>query len=624
MDRRRFLLTAVATFLVVPFAQGQSLKRYADTPLELTIVETSDLHGSFIPYDFKTDKPKPTSLANVAAKVKQLRAEKGKEVLLLDCGDNLQGQPVIYYYNFVDTKSPSPVSQMFNYLRYDAVGVGNHDVETGHEVYDKVAKELKGGFVTANLVRESDGKPYFKPYTIVKKGGVRIAILGLTEPAFVKNFPNILYSGIRVEDMVESAKKWVPIIQAKEKPDVLLGLFHAGVDFTQGGQKMDTPHNENASQLVVQNVPGFDAVFVGHDHAGWDGKGYDPATKGRVDVKDPDGKVVPIFGALNDARKIPVVTMSIRYDRATKKLQKTITGELADMAKVEPDAEFVKAFEAPMQAAKAWVSKPIGKMSGSINSRDSMFGDSAFVDLIHTLQLELTKDPAFGLKPAQISFCAPLSANAVLPSSADGTIYVRDMFSLYVYENWMYTMTLTGRQVKDFLEVSYGGWFNEMKSKDDHLIAFVTAPDGSLIPDARTNMPRTKVASYNYDSAAGLVYDVDVSKPFGERVIVKSMADGTPFSLETTYTVAVNSYRAMGGGGMLEKGAKIPAADLIGMKHVTSATTKDLRFYLTQYIEKKNMAPLAPAPLGNWKVLPADWAAAGRAKDEVLMYPAAK
>lgn len=624
MNRRRFLLTATAAFLVVASSQGQSLKRYADKPLELTIVETSDLHGSFIPYDFKTDKPKPTSLANVAAKVKQLRAEKGKEVLLLDCGDNLQGQPVIYYYNFVDTKSPSPVSQMFNYLKYDAVGVGNHDVETGHEVYDKVAKELKGGFVTANLVRESDGKPYFKPYTIVRKGGAKIAILGLTEPAFVKNFPKILYTGIRVEDMVECAKKWVPIIQAKEKPDVLLGLFHAGVDFTQGGQKIDTPHNENASQLVAQNVSGFDAIFVGHDHAGWDGKGYDPATKGRVDVKDPDGKVVPIFGALNDARKIPVVTMTIRYDRATKKLRKTITGELADMAKVEPDAEFVKAFEAPMQAAKAWVSKPIGKMSGSINSRDSMFGDSAFVDLIHTLQLELTKDPAFGLKPAQISFCAPLSANTVLPSSPDGTIYVRDMFSLYVYENWMYTMTLTGRQVKDFLEVSYGGWFSEMKSKDDHLIAFVTAPDGSLIPDARTNMPRTKVASYNYDSAAGLVYDVDVSKPIGERVIVKSMADGTPFSLETTYTVAVNSYRAMGGGGMMEKGAKIPAADLIGMKHVTSATTKDLRFYLTQYIEKRNMAPLAPAPLANWKVLPADWAAAGRAKDEVLMYPAAK
>jgi 2',3'-cyclic-nucleotide 2'-phosphodiesterase/3'-nucleotidase len=524
----------------------------------------------------------------------------------------------------VNTKAPSVFSQAFNTLGYDVVGVGNHDVETGHEVYDKVAKELKTGFVSANLVRETDGKPYFAPYRIVKKGRVKIAVLGLTEPAFVKNFPKALYSGIQVEDMIACAKKWVPIIQAKEKPDVLLGLFHAGLDYTAGGQKAETPHNENSAQLVVQNVPGFDAVFVGHDHAGWDGQGYDPITKGKTDVKDPSGRVVPMFGAMNDARKIPVVTLTIGYDHATRTLEKKIQGELVDMANVAPDEAFVKALASQTQEAKSWVSKPIGKMTGSINSRDSMFGDSAFVDLIHSLQLELTKDPAFGLKPAQISFCAPLSASAVLPSSADGTIYVRDMFSLYVYENWMYTMTLTGQQVKDFLEVSYGGWFNEMKAKEDHLIAFVTNPDGTLIPDPRTGMPRTKVASYNYDSAAGIVYDVDVSQPAGKRVVVKTMADGTPFSLETTYTVALNSYRAMGGGGMLEKGAKIPAADLISMKYVTSATTKDLRFYLTQYIEKKNMAPLTPVALGNWKVLPADWATAGTALDYPLLYPAAK
>lgn len=624
MNLNYVLVVAAAASMFPCGAVAQSLTKYADKPLVLKIFETSDLHGALIPYDFKTDKPKPTSLANVATLVKQARSDRSQEVLLLDCGDNLQGQPVIYYYNFVNTKVPSVFSQAFNYLSYDVVGVGNHDVETGHEVYDKVAKELKTGFVTANLVRETDGKPYFPPYKIVKKGGVKIAVLGLTEPAFVKNFPKVLYSGIRVEDMIECAKKWVPIIQTKEKPDVLLGLFHAGLDYTAGGQKADTAHNENSAQLVVQNVPGFDAVFMGHDHLGWDGQGYDPVTKGKIDVKDPNGKVVPIFGAMNEARKIPVVTMTIRYDRGTKKLAKTIQGELVDMSKIAPDDAFVQALDKQTQEAKVWVSKPIGKMSGTINSREAMFGDSAFVDLIHALQLELTKDPAFGLKPAQISLCAPLSPNAVLPSSADGTIYVRDMFSLYVYENWMYTMTLTGQQVKDVLEVSYGGWFNEMKSKDDHLIAFVTQPDGSLIFDTRTNMPRTKVASYNYDSAAGIIYDVEVNQPTGKRVTIKSMADGTPFSLATTYTVALNSYRAMGGGGLLEKGAKIPAADLIAMKYVSSATTKDLRFYLTQYIEKKNMAPLTPGAFGNWKVLPADWATAGMALDSPLLYPAAK
>ena len=611
------------------FGLGSSeLEKYADKPMVLTIVETSDLHGALFPVDFKTGKPKETSLAHVATLVKELRATKDQQVLLLDGGDNLQGQPLIYHANFVATKEPHVFSQAMNALAYDAIAVGNHDIETGHDVYDKVNAELKSGalktgFLSANLVNEKDGKPYFTPYTIVNKGGVKIAILGLTEPAFVKNFPQVLYSGIKVVDMMESAQYWVPVIQQKEKPDLIIGLFHAGVDYTYGGYNRESANNENPSQLIASQVAGFDAIFVGHDHQGWDGQGYNPVTKTKVAVKDPTGKVVPIYGALNDARKIPVVTMSLKFNKTTQKLEVTQSGELRDMSKLVPDAEFVQKFDKPMKDALAWVNKPIGKMTGSINSRDSMFGDSAFVDLIHQLQLDLTKDPAYGLKPAQISFCAPLSANAVIPSSADGIIYVRDMFSLYVYENWMYTMNLTGQQVKDFMEVSYDGWFNQMKASTDHLIAFSTAPDGTISMDPRSNLPRTKVATYNYDSVAGLVYDVDVSKATGSRIVVKSMADGSAFDLAKTYSVAINSYRAMGGGGMLEKGAKIPAADLLAMKYVTSATTKDLRFYLTQYIEKQSGA-LAPQAMGNWKVIPEDWAAAGKAQDYALMYPATK
>lgn len=628
MNIKKSLFSVLMAVALVTTIWAGPLDKYADTPLTLTVVETSDLHGALFPYDFKTDKVKDTSLANVATLVGELRAKKGQEVLLLDGGDNLQGQPLIYYYNFVATKSPSVLSQALNSLSYDAVGLGNHDVETGHDVYDKVNKELKAGpsktgFVSANLVVEKTGKPYFTPYTIVKKGGVKIAILGLTEPAFVKNFPKILYSGIIVEDMLESAKKWVPVIQQKEKPDVIIGLFHAGVDYTYGGYKKESPMNENSAQLIAEQVPGFDAIFVGHDHQGWDGLGYDPVTKAKVEVKNPDGKVVPIYGALNEARKIPVVTMTIKYNKSTKKVEVSQSAVLQDMTAYKPDAAFVASFDKQIAEAKAWVSKPIGKMEGSINSRESMFGDSAFVDLIHNLQLELTKDPSFGLKPAQISFCAPLSANSVIPSSADGTIYVRDMFSLYVYENWMYTMDLTGQQVKDFLEVSYDGWFNQMASKEDHLIAFSKDASGALVLDARTNMPKTKVASYNYDSAAGIIYDVDVSKPAGSRITVKSMADGSAFDLSKTYSVAINSYRAMGGGGMLEKGAKIPAADLLSMKYVTSATTKDLRFYLTEYIAKQT-ASLAPKALGNWTVSPADWAEAGKALDFPLLYPNVK
>ena len=242
-----------------------------------------------------------------------------QQVLLLDGGDNLQGQPLVYYANFVDVHAPHAVATAFNALDYDVVAVGNHDVEAGHDVYDRVAKELKAGFVSANLVREADGKPCFAPYKVVRKGGARIAVLGLTEPAFVKNFPKTLYAGIRVEDLVACARKWVPIIQEKEHPDVLLGLFHAGLDTTAGVRGV-----ENSSQLVAQSVPGFDAVFVGHDHAGWDGRGYDPVTKERVDVVGPDGRVVPIYGAHGrgpeDPRRDPDAPLRPRFQQGEEDL----------------------------------------------------------------------------------------------------------------------------------------------------------------------------------------------------------------------------------------------------------------------------------------------------------------
>lgn len=133
----------------------------------------------------------------------------------------------------------------------------------------------------------------------------------------------------------------------------------------------------------------------------------------------------------------------------------------------------------------------------------------------------------------------------------------------------------------------------------------------------------TKTATYNYDSVAGLNYTVDVSKPEGQRIAILAMSDGTAFDPGKTYSVAINSYRAMGGGGLLEKGAGIADADLKSMKFVTSATTRDLRIYLTQWFEKQKGAIPATTD-NNWKVIPEDWAGAGKEKDYSLMFPAAK
>jgi 2',3'-cyclic-nucleotide 2'-phosphodiesterase/3'-nucleotidase len=248
---------------------------------------------------------------------------------------------------------------------------------------------------------------------------------------------------------------------------------------------------------------------------------------------------------------------------------------------------------------------PIGQITKSISSKDALFGPSAFIDLIHKAQLELTS--------ADISFSEPLSFNTTIDS---GWIRVGDMFKLYHYENFIYTMELTGQEVKDYLEYSFGNWFNQMKDGSDHLLKFKYDDDGEIIISERYNTPEFEERFYNYSSAAGINYTVDVSKAKGERVTITALSDGTVFSTDAVYTVAVNSYRGNGGGGHLTRGAGIPKEEL--NLRIISSTDRDLRYLLKGWIEKKKLIP--PAMIGNWKVVPYEWWKRGGSQDYKLLF----
>jgi 5''-nucleotidase/2'',3''-cyclic phosphodiesterase and related esterases len=602
-------LVLALSFVATAALSAESAKAKPET-LTLSFIETTDVHGAIFPYNFIKAQPMKNSVAQVATFINAERAKKDRSVVLVDDGDVLQGQPTVYYYNFVKTDSPHIWGQVVNYLNYDAVAVGNHDIEAGHPVYDKLYKEIQAPALCANAVKE-DGTPYFKPYAIVERSGVKIAFLGMVEPKLVEQLPPQFWSGIKFLDMVETAKKWVPIIQQKEQPDLIVGLFHSGVDYSYGGQTKDTVGNENAAELVAQAVPGFDFIFVGHDHMGWDGQGWDPVAKKKIDVLDPNGKVVPLVGAKNGATGIGYAKIDLTWNKAAKKYDKKISTLVVPTDDIAADPAFTAKFKPVYDEVKAWVDQPVGKLAGKITTRDSMFGDSAFVDLIHRIQLELSADPSMGLKKADVSFAAPLTFDATIPSSADGTMYVRDMFNLYQYENYLYTMSMTGQQIKDFLEYSYKIWFATMPNDGNHLIALAKDKDGKLV---------TANPSYNYDSAAGIDYTVDVSKPAGARVTISKLSDGRPFALDATYTVAINSYRGSGGGGHLIAGAGLDKAAVSKLQFVTGSTTKDLRFYLMAWFQKQQGA-VTVDPLGNWKILPEDLAAQGKATDFPILYP---
>lgn len=580
--------------------------------INFTIVETTDIHGMIFPYNFITDREENTSMAHISSYIKKLKSE-GKTVLLLDNGDTLQGQPTVYYYNFVATNKKHIWAEVLNYMNYDIITMGNHDIEAGHTVYDKIVKEIKAPVIVANLINEKTKEPYFKPYSIIKKSGIKIAVLGMIEPAIERQLPKILYEGIIAEDMIECAKKWIKIIKEKEKPDLIIGLFHSGANYTEDKEKYK---NENASQLVAQEVDGFDIIFVGHDHQGWSGKGYDEITKQKTkDVKSPSGKIVPIYGGVNAARLIASVDIRMIYDKETKKWNIDFKGELIEPSKFEADKEFLNRFNDYKDEIKIWVERDIGELNTKLTSDEAMFGDSYFLSFIHNLQFEIAKKE-LGEK-ADISFAAPLSKDAVLNI---GKVKVRDMFNLYPYENFFYVMRLKGKQIKDIMEYSYCRQFNRMTNINEHLIYFKRDASGNLIFNNRYNSYDTLTQTYNYESFGGLNYIVDVRKGYGERVNIISMSDSSNFDLNKEYKIAINSYRGSGGGGHLTQGAKIDLKTLQNMDLVIKSTDKDLRFYMMKWFEEQTNS-ITVEKLNNWKVIPEDYLKAGRERDYKLLYP---
>ncbi len=544
-----------------------------DKVVRLKIVETSDVHGNFYPYDFIRRQPASGSLARVQAFVRQERQRYGDNLILLDNGDILQGQPSAYYYNYMDTVSPHLTAEMQNYMDYDAGTVGNHDIETGRAVFDRWAADCRFPVLGANVIDLSTGRPHFKPYVMLEREGVRIAILGMITPAIPMWLSENLWPGLSFEDMEATARRWMPVIREQEKPDLIIGLFHAGKKAVLMGGK----YKDNASVEVACNVPGFDVVLAGHDHA-----------RACFQVANADGDSVWVVNPANNAVTVGdvEVTLTLQDGKVTGK---RVEIRLTDVGALEPDRDFMVHFSAQYDTIQAFVSKKIGRFTRSISTRPAYFGPSAFVDLIHRLQLEIGQ--------AEISLAAPLSFDARIE---EGDICVSDMFNLYKYENMLYTMSLSGKEIRGALEMSYALWTNQMQAQDDDLLLLREPSGQGKGAEERTFF---RNPSYNFDSAAGILYTVDVTRPAGQKVTILSMADGTPFDENRMYRVAVNSYRGNGGGELLTRGAGIPQEKL--KDRILFSTDKDLRYYLMQYIAQRKV--ITPESLEQWKFIPQNW-----------------
>ncbi len=562
--------------------------------VRLSILETTDIHGVILPYDFIENKQLDASQAAAYTYIRKVRTEKDATVLL-DDGDNLQGQPEVYYYNFIDTVTPHLVPEVMNYMHYDAATAGNHDIETGHPVYDRLVKMYNFPLLAANAVDKRTGKPYFKPYCIINKKGIKIAVLGLVTPAIPNWLPDELYKGIEFHDMVSTAMKWMPEIKA-QKPDLVVGLFHSGWDKSEEDTDGNSGMTENGSAAVAYNVPGFDIILTGHDHRLANEKFVN-----RV------GDTVLVLDGGSHSRKVAEADVLFTGEKLNGRKIRKLSGKLVDVSEYKPDSEFMNKFKSQYDTIASYVNRVIGTSGETISSRDAYFGPSAFVDMIQTVQLAITG--------ADISFAAPLSFDVKIDK---GPVTVGDMFKLYRFENMLYTMTMTGDEIRKYLEYSYSEWLNTMKKPGDLLLKLQLGSDGKpLIVNGRA---RFKNQPYNFDSAAGIDYTVDVSKPAGSRVHITGMTDGAPFLKNKMYKVAVNSYRGNGGGGHFIYGAGIDKDEL--RSRVVASTDRDLRYYIMKYIEKKKI--IDPVPLNNWKIIPETWVNGAIPKEYSMLFGSEK
>lgn len=579
MKRTQFVWTVALMLLLSPIAL---LAKGSNKPVVLQLFGTTDIHGNFFSYDFMTDKQMEGGLARISTFLTRQREKYGENnCLLLDNGDILQGQPCVYYSNFVDTTSTLLASAVMNYLKCDVTTFGNHDIEAGIKVFTRWQKDARFPILGANILNASDKSNYAKPYWIFERQGVKIAVLGLITPAIPMWVPEKLWKGLYFEDIIRSAKKWVPVIEEKEKPDVLIGLFHTGWD---GGSLNN--YNENAAKIIATEVPGFNAIFYGHDHR-----------PNLQTITNKAGQSVCLLNAGARGFKISRATITCTPSKA-KKYDVKVSGQLIEMKDYPVDNAYLAHFKTYFDKTKAFVHQEIGRADKPIQCVDAFFGPSTVADLMHNVQ--------FANTDADISLISPLTTTQVIPA---GKLYVKDVFTIYPYENMIDVLQMSGKEVKNSLEASYDIWVNTMKSPEDHLLQLRQKADGQY--DLKN------FCSYMVQ-AAGIIYEVDVTQTKGNRIHIISMSDGQPFDMNKNYKVAINSYLGCGGGGILTTGVGIPLNEL--SKRILSTSALDLRHYIVEYIKSLN-GKWNVRPRANWKFIPDNMVKAAAVKDRSLLVP---
>ena len=519
--------------------------------MDLQVLATSDLHGKFYPWDYGTNESSTSgSMTQLATAIKALRTE---NTLLVDAGDSTQGNSAEESF-FLD-EPVHPIMVGLNALDYDICVSGNHEYNHGMDFLKKYIASCEGKFLTGNVYDE-DGKPIADGYTIIEKNGLKIGVVGMVTQNITRwDAANL--ANCTVTDPVVETRKIVDEI--KDKVDVLIAVMHMGVE-----NEYEVANSGTTD--LAKACPEFDLIVASHEHALVEGK--------------------EINGVLTVENKDQVQTMNEIHLCLAKTADgwdvMNRTSQAIQIKEYESDPDMLTLLKPFHETAVKDAETVIGKLEGGNLSPDNEIAeipsaqimDTAMIDLINEVQMYYTG--------------APVSAAALFIMTAnmkEGEIHKSDSSLIYKYANTLYKLQMTGKQLKAFMEWS-ASYFNQYQPGDLTI---------SFSPDIR---------AYNYDMFAGVNYEIDVSKPAGERIVNLTWPDGTPVKDDDSFEIAVNNYRA---NTQLLSDVIYKDGDKPVLLESDVHSGDGVRKLIATYIQDVKGGTITPECDNNWKIVGNDW-----------------
>lgn len=555
---------------------GRPPQRYA-----FTVMGTTDLHGNVFNWDYFTDKEfddaahNDVGLAKISTLVDRIRKEKGRRnTLLIDAGDTIQGTQLSYYYAKVDpiTAKHGPVHPMaraMNAIGYDAAALGNHEFNYGIPVLRKFEEQCNFPLLGANALDAKTLKPAFAPYVIKKLRtpsghDVKVAVLGLTNPGIAIWDKANVQGKMTFPGLEEQAAKWVPRLRSMGA-DVVIVSAHSGTDGSSSyGDQV--PYVENAATLVAEQVPGIDAILVGHAHL--------EIPERRV-VNKKTGKEVVLSEPLKWGQRLTLFDVELVRERGGWSVER-VTSQVLNSNTVEEDRRITGMLRDEHREVVAYVNQVIGTSVSAMSTVEAPWKDEPIIDLINQVQTEtVTAALAGGAYAALpvLSQASCFSRTAAIPA---GPVTIKDAAGLYPFENTMEARILTGAQVLEYLEFSAKYYVQ-------------TAAGAPVDTSKLTNAGNTP--DYNYDAVSGLTYEIDIAKPVGSR-IVDPRFGGAPVDPAARFVLAVNNYRASGGGNF----PHVAAAQQVW------ANSNEIRNTIIEWVRAKGTVDPASFASADWKL----------------------